>query len=72
MRAEDVHPYMDYLFLLTSNYDLLVIDWPGWVDAELSRMEGRIDGWAQALSRNDQLTGVTVSARPDVVELGDR
>ncbi|HLF80024.1 MAG TPA: hypothetical protein VJB57_21300 [Dehalococcoidia bacterium] len=54
----DIHPYMDYLFLLSQDYELRVVDWASWV----ARIADELNDWdlasfvSAALSDNRKLS----------------
>ncbi len=64
---EDVHPYMNFLFLMGRDRSVSVVDLPGWISSLVAR--GRITAQqATAVLRSNQLT--TVPGQPGLVELG--
>jgi|GEM_PF-3940312 len=52
---EDVHPYMDYLLVLTPEREVQVVDWQAWLEDSLSSMDPRVrDVWQWALGGNSK------------------
>ncbi len=55
---DEVHPYMGYLFLLTDEFDLMVVDWRGWAEEIASHYQqpaGVFDALADAHHREKAL-----------------
>ena len=51
---DDVHPYMDYLFLLTQEYELIVVNFGRWISDPVTELDDSYNH-STALFGNDML-----------------
>jgi len=63
-RFSDVHPYMDYLLLLTQDYELCVVDWVAWIQRVMEDIPNERAFVHATLLENRGLAKLSGKSRP--------